>query len=156
MSKLCPVEIQLSAFLDGELSELENQRIKQHLEGCRFCRQALAELSAADGMVQELEVLEPSPGFERAFWRQIADLEEKQQVRWWQHLLRPGWRPVLATGLAAGLVVGLFFITGVDNAVSLEDRFVAENIDFLNDYEVIRDLDILQNWEALEAMEELS
>jgi hypothetical protein len=107
-------------------------------------------------LIRGMETLEPSAGFERTFWRKVADLEEGHLNPWWSGFLRPVWRPALATGLAAGLVAGVFFFTGMDHGVSPEDQFVAENVEFLNNYDLIQDLDILENWDALEAMKELS
>lgn len=156
MPNPCQDETLLSAFIDGELSQAEVQSVTRHLESCSACRKKLSELSAADGLIQGLAPIVPSAGFDRTFWGKVADLEEGQQSHWWKRFLRPAWRPALATGLAAGLVAGLFFITGLDKGVSPEDQFVAENVEFLNDYDLIRDLEILQNWEVLEAMKELS
>lgn len=36
----------LSGFLDGELTQQEQQRVALHLDGCSHCRQLLEELSA--------------------------------------------------------------------------------------------------------------
>lgn len=156
MGNPCDVEKLLSAFMDGELSEKEVQHVTAHLESCAACRDQLAQLSAADDLIQGLETIEPSADFDRTFWSKVDKLEARRQNRWWMGFLRPNWRPALATGLAAGLVVGVYFFTNLDQGVSPEDRFVAENVEFLNDYELIRDLEILENWEALEAMEEMS
>lgn len=156
MRNPCQDETLLSAFMDGELSENQAQSVRRHLAGCEPCRQLLEELKAADAMIQGLETMEPSADFERTFWRKVNEHQERQRSRWWARWTRPGWRPALAAGLAAGLAIGVFIFNGPDNGVSPEDRFMAENIELLNDYDLIDNLEILENWEALDAMKELS
>ena len=146
----------LSAFMDGELSATEEQSVRQHLAHCQTCQRQLEALAATDDMVRALDVLEPSEGFERTFWRRVADMETRQADRWWMRLNRPVWRPALAMGLVAGLAVGIFVMRLPEKGVSLEDRFMAENVELLNEYDLIHNLEILENWEALEAMKELS
>lgn len=150
------VEHLLSAFMDGELSAAQAQAVRQHLAQCDACQQQLAALTAADEMVQGVDAIEPSAGFDRAFWNKVADLETRQANRWWIRLNLTTWRPALAMGLVAGLAMGLFVMQMQEKGVSLEDRFMAENVELLNEYDLIHDLEILENWEALEAMEELS
>ncbi len=50
----------LSAYLDGELTGDEEERVVLHLDGCGLCRDELLELDAARGAVRSLPVLEPA------------------------------------------------------------------------------------------------
>ncbi len=156
MSNPCKNESLLSALLDGELSEADTLALRRHLQSCEACAQQLAEMAAADEAVHEMETLEPSADFERSFWRKVARWEKRQEARGWTRFLRPTWRPALAAGVVAGLVAGVFILAGPGQGISPDDRFVAENMEFLNDYELIHNLEILENWEALEAMKERS
>lgn len=44
---------QLSAYLDGELPNIEGEAIRDHLAGCADCQLALAELEAVDGILRD-------------------------------------------------------------------------------------------------------
>ena len=54
---------QLSAFLDGELSEGERIALERHLQGCAACQHALAELRQVRTLLRAL----PVPALPRAF-----------------------------------------------------------------------------------------
>lgn len=53
---------ELSAYLDGALSNAEHTLVSDHLAGCTECRDELHELDAARTAVRSLPVLEP-PSF---------------------------------------------------------------------------------------------
>lgn len=156
MGNPCQDESILSAYMDGELSEHHAQSVHRHIASCDLCRQRLADLKTADAMIHGLKVLEPSADFERTFWRKVDHLEARDRNHWWTRWLYPVWRPALATGLAAGLAITVFILSGPDNGVGIEDRFIAENIELLNDYDLLQNLEILENWDAMDAMKELS
>lgn len=50
-------------YLDGELDELSNQRLQEHLKGCGSCHQHLHELQRAIAFVQSASHVHVSPGF---------------------------------------------------------------------------------------------
>ena len=156
MGNPCQDETILSAYMDGELSQDHAQSVRRHVAGCDLCRQRLAELKTADAMIQGMRVVEPSADFDRTFWRKVDQLETHDSGRWWTRWLYPVWRPALATGLAAGMAIAVFILTGSDNGVGIEERFIAENIEMLDDYDLLQHLEILENWDAMDAMKELS
>lgn len=51
----------LSAYLDGELSPEEGGRVREHLRGCQACREELAAVQEARGMLRSLPLLTPPP-----------------------------------------------------------------------------------------------
>jgi anti-sigma factor RsiW len=156
MGNPCQDESTLSAYMDGALSEHHAQSIRRHIADCERCRQRLADLKAADAMIQGLKVHEPSADFERTFWRKVEHLQMRDSDRRWTRWLYPVWRPALATGLAVGLAMAVFILNGLDNGVDIEDRFIAEHIELLGDYDLLQNLEILENWDAIDAMKELS
>jgi anti-sigma factor RsiW len=155
-NQICRNEALLSAFLDGELDNARMQQIRSHLDSCAPCRERLAALVATDKMIQAADGIEPSADFERIFWRTVSELEQRPAPFAWKRWLQPGWRPAIAIGLAAGILFGIMMLTGPRQDMSLEEMFLADNIEFLEEYDVIRHLDILENWDALEAMKERS
>ena len=156
MDNPCREEMMLSAFMDGELSVAQTQQVRRHLKSCEACQRQLVDLQATDGLIKNLGPLEPSKGFERRFWDKVADLEVSRQTRWWERYSRPAWRPALAAGLVCCVIAGVLTFGGIGVSVSPEDRFMAENVEFLTDFDVIHNLDILENWDEIEAMKELS
>ncbi len=152
----CQDETWLSAYLDDELSPADASAVRGHLAGCPVCRQHLADFKAIDEMTRTLPNLEPSDGFERTFWSKVAILEEKRKIPSWLAYLLSGWRPILVGGLTAGLVAGIFALTNPVKQVNRDERFIAENIEFLDDYDLIRHLDLMEEWEELQVMEDQS
>ncbi len=149
----CKDQSLLSAMLDGELSQEETHAVERHLAQCAECRQRLAALEQTDELLRTVPALEPSAGFNRTFWQKVDQLEARSTRRNWFRYLFTGWRPLLAGGLA-GLVAAVFIAYGPQKALTPEEMFIAENIEFLDEFEVIRHLDMLESWEVLEAMEE--
>jgi hypothetical protein len=115
----------------------------------------LAALQAADAMVRDCDTVEPSARFERSFRDKISALERRKKPAWKQWL-QPGWRPAMAAGLTAGIVMGALILADHRKAPSLEEMIISENIELLTEYDLIRHLDILENLDALEAMKEQS
>jgi len=154
MRNICKSETILSAFADNELSSRRAGEVYKHLQTCSDCRKKLREIEALNSLLSTLPEREFSPDFERSFWKKI-DAEDSRQAE--RHRRFFGWRPILAGGLAAGLVAGLFF--GVfeyrsHQGISQEEIFMAENMELLNDFEPIRNLDFLEYWEAAGAGED--
>ena len=58
----------LSEYLDGELTPAERAELERHLEGCRACREVLANLRAVVARAESL----PDRGPERDLWAGIA------------------------------------------------------------------------------------
>jgi anti-sigma factor RsiW len=94
--------LQLSAYLDDELTQGEHELVRAHLDGCADCRAQLADLRATSLLLAGLPQLAPSrslvPRLERA----------------------PVWlRPVRLLGvMGSGLFVFLFIASAVVNSGS--------------------------------------
>lgn len=156
MKTICGNELLLNAYLDNELNEVERQRVQRHLDTCAACQNRLAALQHADDWIRQPGDAALSAGFEQRFWDKVADLEHKKTVPAWRQWLQPGWRPAMAVGLAAGIVLGVWVFTRTEPEVGRDEMAIVENMELLMDYDLIRHLDILENWDALEAMKERS
>jgi predicted anti-sigma-YlaC factor YlaD len=53
------IEVSLSGYLDGELTQQEAQRIEVHLGSCDNCRRILDELREARDATRKLEITQP-------------------------------------------------------------------------------------------------
>ena len=93
----------ISAFLDHELNETEERKLKAHLETCAECRELLEELSAVSGMIKTLEVDPPAGLVGGTMYKIRADRA-------------PGGRKhrrfAFGTFTAAAAVVALVFLVG--------------------------------------------
>jgi anti-sigma factor RsiW len=152
----CQNETFLSALMDDELPPEQKAAIRRHMESCPVCRQRYEALQQADAMVKGMKPLEPSADFDRTFWRKVADLEDRATSRSWLRTFLTGWRPVLASGLAAGIAAAIFIYTGQSKGPTAEEVFIAQNMELLQNYDVIDHLDMLEQWDAIETMKEPS
>lgn len=85
----------LSAFLDGELTQAESQRVRLHLEGCPECRAQLDQMARLQRATAALEF--PGPD------ERLDGLAERLSVRGPRGA---GWL-FLVVGLAAWLLYGI-------------------------------------------------
>jgi anti-sigma factor RsiW len=83
----------LSAFLDGELTQVEQQRVRVHLEDCAACRREYEEMARLQEMTRSLPLAGPPED-------RMNELEKSLMV---QAPRRLGWLLVLG-GLAAWLI----------------------------------------------------
>jgi len=91
----CAFERQLSAYIDGELELREMARLRDHLDACRSCACAEAELRKLVSAVGALPMeAEPPPGQFTLIAARL-DLEERPGLSRWS------LRVSLATGLVA-------------------------------------------------------
>jgi anti-sigma factor RsiW len=152
----CKNESLLSALSDGELSGEESEAIRHHLESCPLCRQRFEGMRKADAVVRGVALIDPSPDFDRVFWRKIADLENREKSRFRIGSLLSGWRPFFATGVAAAITAAILIYTGQNKNSTQDEAVIAQNIELLQDYDVIEQLDILEHWNDLETIREPS
>jgi anti-sigma factor RsiW len=100
----------LSAWLDGEVSGTEKDRISRHLEKCANCRQELEILKADANVLRAFESPDASPYL---LTRVMAEVRAEEPVRmparrpWWQRAMPIAAGVLLvAGGLVAGTVMG--------------------------------------------------
>ena len=109
---------QLTAYLDGQLSESEFEACQNHLNECPECRSRLAELESVWHDLGNLQKQEPSPALRKRFYTMLevektghSSLKERfnSLVQMWVGL-KPG--PRLAASFAVfliGILVGYGF-----------------------------------------------
>jgi anti-sigma factor RsiW len=147
MRNPCNQEPLLNAYLDGELTEAQAAELKRHLADCPGCRRALETLRHADALVRDLPPLAPSAAFDRTFWEKVDALETGSRYRIWAGQIFRGWRPVWAAVLT-GIAVAALIHFGRTDALTTEEVFIAQHIELLEDYDVISQLDMLEEFDA--------
>jgi anti-sigma factor RsiW len=86
----------LSAYLDGELPEVERGLVEAHLAGCPDCRAELGQLKAVSGLVKA-HAMEPVPA---SLKRAVLAPAKKSSMPW--------LKPVLALSAAAAALLVVF------------------------------------------------
>ncbi|HEY3446621.1 MAG TPA: zf-HC2 domain-containing protein [Myxococcales bacterium] len=128
---------QLTALLDGELSDLERARVEEHLKACATCAAEREALCAAMKSVSAFaEPIEPSPALRRAVLAAV-DAEPRGLKARWKALFSA--RFVVPASLAAAAAIILLVVVGsrAPDGAAAEDWAVAEHLELLQDYEVV-------------------
>ncbi|MCH7838168.1 MAG: zf-HC2 domain-containing protein, partial [Chloroflexi bacterium] len=98
-------DVDLSAYVDGQLEPPARDRLEAHIETCTPCREALAELRALRSALQEL----PPATAPRSFALREADVRAEAKPS-----LTPARPPALLGGLASVALVAFVALVGVD------------------------------------------
>lgn len=98
-------DVDLSAYVDGQLEPPARDRLEAHIETCTPCREALAELRALRSALQEL----PPAMAPRSFALREADVRVEAKPS-----LTPARPPALLGGLASVALVAFVALVGVD------------------------------------------
>ncbi|MDA8244920.1 MAG: zf-HC2 domain-containing protein [Elusimicrobia bacterium] len=96
----------LSAYLDGELTQKERLELETHLAGCADCRAELGQLKAVSELVKAHAMEPVLPALKRAM------LEKKGASFGWL-------KPALALSAAAAVVAVIVNVTGVRDSALL-------------------------------------
>ena len=91
---------QLSAFLDGELTDAERDDVLAHLETCAACRSYLAELTALHDALGDMEDVDVPEGFADGVIARLHEESAPQKAK-----KRSPWRDVATLAACAAVVV---------------------------------------------------
>lgn len=81
------LRINISAFLEGDLSGEEEKNFGEHVESCSQCSDELEAHRKTWQMLGEWEDVEPSPRFNANFWEAVEKDPEAYSIgkpSWWQ------------------------------------------------------------------------
>jgi len=159
MNKQCAYSKQISLLIDNELTEVQTQQMLKHLEDCETCRQELAGLQAVDNMLGYLREIEPSPQFDQKF-RQKLNLLKEAKRSWWEFFTFSAWRlrPTLAVTAAAAMICAgiLFWNDQRRPQLNSTEFLISEDIEFYSDFDIVNQLDLLENWDDIISTSEQS
>lgn len=116
--KICErIQIQLSPFLDGELSQDKSSRIADHLANCLECKQQEEILQSARQALRSVDNAPEAPDQ----WAYIRSRLEKKRGGWFA-LPSLGWRwsAVAASILVAALAASLFWPISSERDTDIE------------------------------------
>ncbi len=133
------------------------EHVREHLTTCSLCAQELKTLENLNNKINQLEEVKPSPQFAVHFWRRVAERKQQESPSLWLSALK--WSPRLKWGFSTALVVlfifGIYiFWNGFQNPedykrvdFSPEIAEIEKEIDFYQNYDIIKEMDILVTFE---------
>jgi anti-sigma factor RsiW len=147
------VRKELVAYLDGELEERLRQDVETHLAACADCAAEKKTMEATLHDIGSLPATEPTADLARRFADRIATERERGFL---PKLL--GWLRSPAVLVPAGAAVALLvvlLVTGPgDRVKNRYDETIASHMELFSDFETIKNLDILEDLEFIEALED--
>jgi anti-sigma-K factor RskA len=140
----------LVAYLDGELSPEEAQRVERRLGHDESFRRLLRSLQEAWDLLDEL----PQPTLDDAFTRTTVEMVavrtsqeiQKQEARW--HRRRWIQRGLQCATIGLSLLLGYW---GLRHIQSRDDRELLEDLPVIQNVDLYRDIDNLEFLERLAA-----
>ena len=157
IKKLIPV------YLDDELEAAERQQVSDHLQVCADCRAEAQAMEKSWELLAEIEEIEPDPNYRARFWRAV-DVRRPWYAKVGQYFqsvfLQRRWVPALA-GAAVVVMISVFTInqfllkpslpTVLTELKDTELEMIA-NIDLVEVYEIIQDMDFFTDFDVIENM----
>jgi len=157
------IESFLLPYLDGKLSAHQQRLVEAHLQACALCGERVKGFADVSGLLEEWAAVEPSPFFNTRLEQRLA--EEAASGGGWKNWLRrlallPIPNPVFAMALLIVVSMATVLLqhstaptqelasqqTRVETAaLSGEDEvFLYRDLAVLEDWEVLRNFDVLQ------------
>jgi len=152
----CNNGFRISAFTDGELPDYQMEEIRSHLEACEACRKQLAMLKQADRLIRNIPEIEPSRNFEKNFWKKIDEMEEKKNRRSIFAFFQFRYQPFVMASLAMMIIAGFVLWSHTQRSPKFNEVVIAENLELLQNFQEIRHLELLENWENIMKSDEKS
>jgi len=132
------VKEQFDERLDGRLDELQQASLAAHLAGCADCHREWEAYAGAWQALERDKAIEPSFGFVERTLRRLNEPQAAELARFWYSSFR--W-----TALATTVVVlGVSAWIGHERMIEQRRAEIyarAQQADYLEDYDVIANLD---------------
>src|SRR6266478_4406708 len=101
------IRLDLSAYLDNELTPPQRTEVEAHLASCPRCQGDLNEMKTLVTGVAALPKLQPAPRFLAEVRRKIASGGKVEALTWPDHVFRPVWLKVPLEVAALIVIIGL-------------------------------------------------
>ncbi|MGC3999936.1 MAG: zf-HC2 domain-containing protein [Anaeromyxobacter sp.] len=128
----------LTAYVDGALSEAAAAALRAHLAGCPGCAAEETRLRAALRLLSALPPPpEPSPFFATRLEARLRQERERRTV-WQRFLQRLRWRLAIPVAAVAAAALAAVLTVSHDRA---REQAIADELDLLVDYEAVASVD---------------
>lgn len=163
---------QITAYLDGELPHHKACCLEAHLEECPECMKAYEEERRLWGLLTDWSGAEPSAEFVEKFWQRAARVQTAPG--WWTRMVdffRPEglWAPSMALVVTFCLCIWIYTQhlpesqpsqlaipslspDAVEAVIDPIDREVVTHLAFLENVDMLSQMDIVSNLEVLTVM----
>jgi len=131
----------LVAYLDRRSHSAERTEVEKHLTACLVCRTRAEEFRKLWGVMDEDPGIEPSFAFDARLRQRIAAEPHPRWFRW----LIPQPRLAFSLALLLALSVWMAKLPPAENSISKTQ-----------DFEAIKDLGVLENYDVLSKFDALS
>jgi anti-sigma factor RsiW len=151
------IESALLGGVNGRLDPKERVALETHLGECPACRTRAEEFRKVWGALDWLPAVEPSPTFDARLRARLA--AEKRPARWWTRwLLEPRFVVAVAALVVLAVWLGLRPPWGHRQPVASpttasQGQAAAEQE---NDFRVVKDLPVFENYDVVSNFEALS
>jgi predicted anti-sigma-YlaC factor YlaD len=146
LKKCEDISKQLIAYLDRRANSADRHEVEEHLAACSACHARAAEFQKLWGALDALPAVEPSLGFDARLRSRIA---EEPRRRWF------GWltlQPRLAFAMAMLLALSVW----MGDMPRASNGGESVNTATEQDFEAIKDLGVLENYDVLSKFDALS
>jgi anti-sigma factor RsiW len=137
----------LIAYLDRRANSAERQEVEQHLISCADCRARAEQFRALWSVMEEMPAVEPSFAFDARVRQRVAAEPRRNWFGW----LVPQPRLALSAAMLAVMAVWMVKTSPVNPGVTPSEASLQQE-----DFNAIKNLDVLENYDVLTSMDALS
>lgn len=137
---------ELVAYLDRRASSAERRMVEEHLAECATCHARAEEFRKLWSVMDEMPVIEPSPGFDARVRQRVAAEPGRNWLGW----LVP--QPRMAFSVAFLLLLSVW-IARLPNQTTIVAPAASVQQE---DFNAIKDLGVLENYDVVTKMDALS
>jgi predicted anti-sigma-YlaC factor YlaD len=142
----------LIAYLDQRANPSERRDVEEHLAGCAACRTRAEEFRALWKVMEEVPAVEPSLGFNARVRQRVASEPRTSWFGWFE----PQARLALSAALLVALTVWVARLPQLPPGNPVKSNSVAVNPSTDQDFDAIKDLGVLENYDVLTKFDALS
>lgn len=146
------VEKGLIAYLDQRANPAERRKVEEHLAGCAACRTRAEEFRRVSSVLGEMPAIEPSFGFDARVRQRVAAEPRQSWFGWFE----PQARFALSAALLVALTVWVVRLPQMPPSNPVNANPVAVNPSTDQDFDAIKDLGVLENYDVLTKFDALS
>lgn len=145
MKHSCRHSDMLHSYLDGELREDQSQFVETHVKDCGVCANELRSLQKLKTLLQDAGEIRVNPDYDAVFWKKVRAVEEKRlanRLRRW--VGNWNWRYALAPACALVVLFAGLTLMRENKTSPFAEMGMVDQMDLLSDYDIVDNLDLLE------------